>query len=265
MTLNLHGIDFIRVIYAASNLEFRAAYETVIEINSATHLAFTYESNRNLSFKELVTESLDEITSHATFFLVDDIVFTRQIDIRKVASLTSETCIPSLRLGLNISHSYMTQSKLRSPSMRVHSMEQSGLRRDSPHEPCEIFSWNWGRGEGDWGYPLSLDGNLFITQYLRNLIQSLTFSSPNTLEQSMQVDIKSFRRRIGICRKLSSIVNLPINRVQQDFNNSFGTVHQHELLLKWQAGYSIDVEQICTVVNTSVHQDIPITLRLDRS
>ncbi|NQV73669.1 hypothetical protein HQ496_11145, partial [bacterium] len=171
MELNLHGVDFIRVIYATSSLEFKAAYETVIEVNSAAHLAFTDESNGDLSFSELVTESLDKISSYATFFLVDDIVFTRQIDIRKVASLASETCIPSLRLGLNISHSYMTQSKLRTPSMRVRRIAQISTFSNSHHVPCKIYSWNWGSGEGDWGYPLSLDGNLFITRYLQNFLQ----------------------------------------------------------------------------------------------
>jgi len=265
MKLNLHGVDSTRVIYAASSLEYKAAYETVIEVNSAAHLAFIDESNRDLSFSELVTESLDKINSHATFFLVDDIIFTRQIDIRKAASLASETCIPSLRLGLNISQSYMTQSKLRTPFLRVRRIAQIGTFSNSHQVPCEIYSWRWGSGEGDWGYPLSLDGNLFTTRYLKNSLKRLSFSSPNTLEQAMQVDIKSFRRRIGICRELSTIVNLPINRVQQDFDNTFGTIHQDELLAKWQEGYSIDVEQICNLVNTSVHQDIPITLRLDRN
>lgn len=265
MALNVDGIELIQVIYAASNPDFEVAYETVIRLNQGANLIFVNESKSDASFSKLVTRSLGKVDSHATFFLVDDIVFTRRIDIQAAASLATETCIPSLRLGLNIRHNYMTQTALRKPPLRKHKVPPSGPTSISRKPECAIYSWNWGSGEGDWGYPLSLDGNIFTTSYLRNLLRKLFFNSPNTLEQAMQCDIKSFVRRIGICGEFSMIVNLPINRVQQDFNNSFGTIHQNELLSKWREGYSIDITEMLDLVNVSVHQDIPIKLKLQGS
>ncbi|HPU88612.1 MAG TPA: hypothetical protein PL088_09505, partial [Spirochaetota bacterium] len=121
-----------------------------------------------------------------------------------------------------------------------------------------VFCWRWCTGTCDWGYPLSLDGNLYSVHEILALTKAIDFNSPNTYESHLQGYKWLFDHRYGICFKKSVIVNIPLNRVQSDFNNTHGEIHQDYLLSKWEDGVRIDYRKLYGFNNIGVHQEIPI-------
>ena len=67
-----------------------------------------------------------------------------------------------------------------------------------------------------------------------------------------------FKNRLGVCYRASKIVNLPVNRVQNDSDNLHGVVHQDELLEKWQQGYQLNCSKLYNLKPESVHQEMEL-------
>jgi hypothetical protein len=123
--------------------------------------------------------------------------------------------------------------------------------------------WQWDKGELDWSYPLSVDGNFFARREMAAMAALLYFSAPNSFEDQLQIFKPLFNKRYGIGYKKSRIVNIPCNRVQTEINNLSGDTHPDELLAQWHQGYQIDYEKLFGMANESAHQEIalPLTLR----
>ncbi len=179
------------------------------------------------------------LTGFVSFF-VDDQVFVREWDEREaVAGL-------SLRLGVHLSKCYPTASIQSLPSFRVRSDGR--------------LEWAWREGDGDWGYPLSIDGHVFEARELRAFVGAVECRSPNTLEAALQAFRGRFNDRRGICYREAKVVNVPWNLVQEDWRNRHGHVKADELLGKWQSGFQIATSALRGVVNESCHQEFPLML-----
>lgn len=168
----------------------------------------------------------------------DDHVFTRPwAEEEKV----------NLHLGLHLSHCYTTNTRQSVPPFELV-------------EPDKI-TWWWSEGKGDWGYPLALCGQTFLSDELREMMLDSSFYSPNSLEAALQRFKPMFTQRRGVCYRESKLVLLPWNLVQTDCPNrheSMPTVE--EMLGFWRNGYRINVESMYGVVNESVHQPLPLVL-----
>jgi len=64
---------------------------------------------------------------------------------------------------------------------------------------------------------------------------------------------------LGLCKTVSVAFNNPCNRVQDDFDNRFGDVHQDYLLAMWQQGLQINHGLHQGFVTNSAHQEVPIS------
>lgn len=179
--------------------------------------------------------SLLPTTGHVIFF-VDDQVFIRPWHPITVSGL-------SLRLAPHLRYCYPMRCAQPTPR---------------PTSGGDLFQWAWTTGQGDWGYPLSLDGHIFRSKDIRPLIEQCAFDSPNTLEAALQVYAPRFTR--GVCYPQSKVVNIPWTRVQTDYNNRFGGLSAQALLGHWEAGWRIDLSRIYGVVNESCHQEFPLRL-----
>lgn len=171
-------------------------------------------------------------------FFVDDQIFVRDWNAEARPGL-------SLRLGRNLTRCYPTNSAQPLPKFRSAG---GGLLR-----------WTWGDGHGDWGYPLSLDGHVLDSGELKSMLVQLDYASPNQLEASLQRYASSFAAREGFCYQLPKIVNVPWNRVQDEFPNRAGVGHDAEWMLAlWEDGLQIDVAALDDVETESAHQELPI-------
>lgn len=195
-----------------------------------------------LSFKMTLKKAMELTQPGKVFFLVDDIVFTEEVDYGFILSLNLTETIFSLRMGINLKHSYVKNSSQPIPS--------------SLHEKNDMLLWYWSTSHLEWNYPLSVDGHIFSTKDVNLWIDNLNFYSPNSFEHSLQKLKSIYIKKMGMSFKKSRIVNVPVNKVQNEVSNNFGGLHQDELLNKWHAGFAIDTDKLMGFENISAHQEI---------
>lgn len=233
------------VLYQTTDPSHQKAYE---EINSLfpNHQISLIKQGNDYSFREDLLNLLEVLTAEKVFFLVDDILFIEDFDIRDFVEFDTDKFVPTLRMGLNLKKCYTVQKEQPLP----------GLMADVIDDKDKIV-WKWNQGVYDWSYPVSLDGHFFSTQEIIAMIQLLDFSAPNTLEDQLQKFRRFFSSRLGVAYKKSRIVNIPCNKVQEENKNLCGNIHQDFLLEQWQKGYQMDFKSLYCFMNESAHQEIP--------
>ncbi|MEL4306298.1 hypothetical protein [Methanococcoides sp. LMO-2] len=237
----------VHVLYRASSNPHQKAYDSVFSLFDEKQI-FPVSQKDKGSFKKQLITILESIKAEKVFFLVDDIIFIEDMDVFDFAKFDPRTTIISLRLGANLKRAYTLQKEQQLPPFI------SDIIQDS-----DKLCWKWEDGELDWAYPLSVDGNLFLTREIIALAKSINFNSPNTFESNLQKQLRYFKHRYGVCYKKSKIINIPMNKVQDTNDNIHGTIHQDYLLNQWNHGMQIDYRALYGFVNESAHQEIDIT------
>jgi hypothetical protein len=136
--------------------------------------------------------------------------------------------------------------------------------RVKPPFMARFGRWNWLKASGDWGYPMSVDGHIFRYADIFPLAQQIEFNNPNTFE--FELNRNPIRARpMMTCYAESVVVNLPVNRVQHEFENRAGGVHGvsvEQLNASFLAGKRVNLAPIYALNdNRACHQDIPLQLR----
>lgn len=232
------------ILYNASSNKYEEAYSEVSLLLRDLEYTFVRENK----FKESLVDILDGINQEKIFFLVDDIVFTEKLDMEDFVCVDSHKEIASMRLGNNLSFAYTANKMQPLPELE---------HNKNTHQSKKL-KWKWSNGCYDWGYPLSVDGNLFITKEVRAMIKIAEFKAPNSLEKSMQWFNSGFLERYGVCYAKSKIINIPFNKVQSENCNIAGEVSSRKLLQLWEQGYELDLEKYYGIINISAHQECPL-------
>jgi hypothetical protein len=238
----------VHILYRTSSNAHQKAYDEVFSLFKDYQVFAVHQKSKD-SFKDQLISILESIQAEKVFFLVDDILFIENVDIVDFSRIDARNTVASLRLGANLRRAYTTQKDQKLPQFIPDVMSDENK-----------LCWKWENGELDWAYPLSVDGNLFLTREMIALAKNTMFNSPNTFEGYLQNYINYFKHRYGVCYKKSRIVNIPINRVQNDYNNIHGAVHQDFLLDQWNRGMQIDYCALYGFMNESAHQEIEISL-----
>ena len=201
------------------------------------------------NFKNQVCDFLSSGSEHC-FFLVDDIVFRKQIDLRTCENILSHNpnvLTFSLRLGLHLNYCYPMQEVQHVPNGQV----QQGM-----------FLWDWTRGHHDWGYPFSVDGHVFRKAQLLDWCKHLEFYNPNTFEGEIQKIRQTFVvPEVCITGVEAFLFNNPLNRVQEVYANRSENVTTEFLLSLWNDGLEIDTDALADVVNTAAHFVVDLPTR----
>lgn len=243
------------VIYSTSSTAYASAYRDLVASHASPKVKF-HDEDKLGGFSACLNRVVSRVSTRTVFFLVDDILFIRPVDLATFASLASRSVIPSLRLGRNILRSYTLNTRQRQPhltritSARVVAPSALG----SKVEP--LWAWRWRSGVIDWNYPYSLDGNIFLTGEMLECLSNVEFRNPNSLEVALHGQLGKSRQLWGICFDHSRLVNSPINRVQNEVVNLAGNVHQDALLKQWENGLRWDTSDLERISNSSVHQEV---------
>ena len=64
----------------------------------------------------------------------------------------------------------------------------------------------------------------------------------------------------GLSYPTSRLVNTPLNRVQNEYDNLHGNVHQQQLLEYWESGFALDLAEMEGFIPRSAHQEIDVKL-----
>jgi len=222
----------VKVLYLATSDRHAVAYSSVFDRHKWVK---TYSQGD--SFKVDVLR-LVPTTGNVVFF-VDDQIFIRRWFVFEEPGL-------SLRLGLNLTRNYNSGN---------------APQEIPPHETLSDgrIRWLWTAGTLAWGYPLSVDGHVYDAVRMRDMLESIDFHSPNTLESALQRFIQTVPP-YGTCYRESRTVNVPWNLVQSDWSNRHSSEGHtvDEMLTLWEQGYQIDLRYIDG--NESVHQEFPLML-----
>lgn len=150
-----------------------------------------------------------------TTFCDDDVLYRHVRDdvITDLLSADYEILCFSLRLGQNTGTCY--------PLRRLQ-----GLPRLEPRVNGKALGWLWRLGDGDFGYPGSLDGHVWRTADFRELIAGRHFHNPNTLEDALVAGCAGSMCSGMACFPESALVGIPANRVTEThFGNRYGEEH----------------------------------------
>lgn len=227
----------INILYTYSNDNFKSGYNKLINMDY-TNVNFIRESNFKPDLIKLVDESVD-----FTVFFVDDIVFKNNFNFYDnqmgVFKNDNEILCRSLRLHPNLTYCYPMELKI---TKHPNFLENN------------IFYWK--DGQGAYGYPMSVDGNIFRTREILPFVRRLDYRNPNSFEGVMAVNNLSIPKMI--CYNKSIIVNNPCNIVQINNSNVHGNVDINELNNKFLDDYIISLNNFDGIENTSCHQEIEI-------
>ena len=224
----------ITVIYKGSTQDYENAYNSIVVPKYPT-LKFTREQD----FKKDTLEAIDTNCKY-TMFIMDDIFFYNKWSLEdepfKLLERYPDGIIAvSLRLSKQTNYCYPIGRNQEIPSF---------------HKNC---AWKWTEADGDFGYPMSLDGNVFHTNKILDILAKIPderFTHPNTLEGALN-EFAQMRKSSGaipqvmVCySEASRLFNNPCNRVQNIIENknegSYSAEQLNDLLL---SGKSIDIEE----------------------
>lgn len=221
------------VLYTYSTNDFGHAYRKVSAdypgVNFFKEVSFKYDLLN-------ILESAKHERRHI-LFLVDDIIFTRvYAGGENIEAFNSNENILtiSLRLGENI-----TYCQVRNINTVPHDFSQSN-------------TWCWEKAHiGYWNYPMSVDGHIFRATDIVNLIESLDFSNPSTLEATLACN--AINKPLMIAEQEPFMVNLALNHVQDVLINPSGDISADQLNRKYLNGEKIDIRPIINGKYTSCH------------
>lgn len=252
----------LHVLFQCSSEASSIGYQQIVDIHR--DLACFHEQTSSSIFRDALSDLLETLGTRTLFFLVDDIVITRPFNLSVLASFASAEVVASMRLGRNISWSYTRSSSQRPPRLRRVDPGASVKLTQVEDGAADMFAWKWRFGEVDWGYPFSLDGNIFLLDDIRARIEGCEYHSPNSLEAALAATPASRAPAWGVCFEESRLVNLPLNRVQDEVANLHGNVHQDILLDRWLQGWQFNLSPLDRVQTCSVHEEIMLPLELRR-
>lgn len=95
---------------------------------------------------------------------------------------------------------------------------------------------------GNWSYPFAVDATVYSVKHLLSVLKPVLYNSPSTLESfgcRQMALLKYFRN--GFSPLISSVVGLPMNKVQNVVNNAHGNydvLYLNEMFVK---GFRLDI------------------------
>ena len=238
------GAYSIHVLYCASNTAHADAYQ---EVTAGTQNTDRIQWTKEADFKEDLVRTLQGVQTASVCFLVDDIVFIRPINLDALNRDAIHSGIVSLRLGSQITFCYTKQKAMHLPTLNPSKKQD------------DLLKFSWEDGSYDWAYPLSVDGHIFPTSEISVAAKLLDYRAPNTFERALQILTPLYQKRLGYCFESPRILNIPLNRVQNEIENINGNISAENLLEKWQHGLTLDFNALSDTKTESVHKEILIT------
>lgn len=228
----------IHILYTYSTDKFKQGYEKLFKIHNDENIIYIRELQ---VFKHHVLFLLDPENPYTIFF-VDDIVFKNPFTLKskqfKLFTLNDEILTLSLRLNSYLTYCYAARVRMSPPNFDSN------------------FAFKWYGQQGDYNYPMSLDGHFFRTNDIAPITKVISFNNPNSYESVLSG--YPLNRPKMICFEDSIIVNNPVNKVQNFNNNFHGNISADFLNDKFLDGNLIDLEDFKEIKNTSCHQEIKI-------
>jgi len=230
------------VIYNASTGDHEKSYLEIAQALNEISIPVILVKEQK-SFRETLLQVLDRIKTKNIFCLVDDIIFIRSVDLALAAKINPLESILSLRHSPHLRRSYTANAEQAPPNFRP-----------STRHPI-LLEFNWFEKGHEWSDPWSVDGQILATAELKSLSQICQFKAPNTYEGELKSFNDLCRNRLGLCYSESKILNLPINRIQNEVLNRSGNISPEVLLQHWNLGEMLNTQQFNQHIPQSPHEE----------
>ncbi|MCG3775256.1 MAG: hypothetical protein JW395_2087 [Nitrospira sp.] len=234
------------IVYGASSEGHARAYREVASELASRPVTFIDDSP---GFRTTLIGVLESITTSNLFFLVDDIVFLREVDFSMLPMLNALEHVLSLRHGPHLRRSYTSNVDQAPPVFRP-----SGIHP-------ELLEFSWFEQAHEWSDPWSVDGQVLSTAEVSVMAQVSGFQAPNSFESALKSFNSLAAGRQGLCFRESKILNLPLNRVQDEVPNRKGNVSADRLLDEWNRGMMLDISGFSKIIPRSPHEEHPVTFK----
>lgn len=241
----------VTVIYKASSPDFGKGYEKLKQAFPGTaNLVWESETNFKLQTVKAVGGNPFKPTQF-TIFLVDDIMLVNNVStsdsqfslIRNNPSLVGL----SLRLHNGVNHCYATNEAQTVPKF------------------VKGVVWAWNQSSGDWGYPMSVDGNVYNTDFIIKLVEKLDYHNPNTFEAALDSAKSTIPTYMCCYPDAPKLINIPANRVQNTYQNRHAAGYTaEELNALYLDGNTIDIEAYQGIKPNTVHVPVELKFRGDK-
>lgn len=233
----------IDVLYTWSNEDFAKGYYNLMR-NSGNSVLFHTELHFKDDLIGIIKDNKDY--SHTVFFTDDD-VFINGFDFydKQMESFEWDESIVcrSLRLNKSLTYCYPAQLPMKQP----------------PFFSDNTF--NWHGCDGDYGYPMSLDGHIYRTKDILQFLVREDYTSPNTLESKMAKSTLGLPPKIILYDK-SVIINNPCNQTQVDWDNIHGKENLDLLNGRFLNGQIIDLHPFDGMNNSSCHVETKLIFKM---
>jgi hypothetical protein len=158
----------------------------------------------------------------------------------------------SLRLGTNTTYCYSMSTPQALPGF----------------DPLSggILKFNWTKSEGDFAYPLEVSSSIYSIEMILDLLMGRKFQNPNTLEVQMSQSRSRYKRKrpMMLCHEKSAAFCVPINRVQNLYQNRAGQnegLYPERLAEMFAQGIRVDVLSLNGFVPNACHQEVELKFR----
>jgi hypothetical protein len=236
------------IIYSASTESHARAYSEVVTMLEKVTVKLTFV-RETMSFRETLLKILAQVNTKNIFFLVDDIIFIRPLNLKVASEIDPLQSILSFRHSPHLRRSYTAAVDQAPPNFVP-----------APYG-TDVLTFKWFEQGNEWADPWSLDGQILSTAEVRVLTRLSDFKSPNSYEGALKTFSDIVKNRSGICYGESKIVNLPINRVQSEVPNYSGSISPEFLLEQWNKGLMLDTSMFETHVPRSTHEEHPVSFK----
>jgi hypothetical protein len=193
-------------------------------------------------FRDDVLRAIGGGSDHVVFHTDDDVFFRAP---QAAPDLPDGFAAFSLRLGLNTTHCY--------PLGR-----DQAVPRATPDGP--LLAWDWTGADGDFAYPMSLDGHVLAKQLLRRMLRRASFSNPNELEGELHLR-RHLAPRLMLAFRESCVVGIPANVVSETHRNRAGKdpgESPEQLNERFLGGERIDIDAMDFSGVSGAHEPLPL-------
>jgi len=238
----VEGLQETHVIYRATQDKYEAAYQ---EVQKTFPFVLFHKQGKDprKDFKPLTLQAAFNSPSDYILFAVDDDIVKDFIDIENSIELLEQTNAYGFyfRLGLNLNRCYpLNKSQKVPPAQQVVD---------------DVYMWHFNSGQHDWNYPNTVDMTLYKKSDIKYILTKIPFYAPNSLEGTW-ARYYNKEKRFGLCHEQSKIVNLPINKVQQECQNrTMNALGAQKLLELFTQGLKINIIPLFRVKNKAAHMD----------
>ena len=223
----------IHVLAKATDREYEKGYERFLDRYPLDN--FHWEGN--VDFKDQVMAILNGFDREWTLCFLDDDVFVDYVDVAPfLKHITDDTNALSLRMGTHITYCYPKNRPMELPEF--HSVDNSFVNN--------LVKWDWSCCELDWGYPMSLGGNIYRAKWLKDFWNMLPFTAPNYIEGLMACN-PPLQRPYQISFTRQKLYNVANNLVQDVCRNRFESNEStavEVLNRRYLAGAKIDIKKV---------------------